>query len=129
MQKKLVDSDKTYWEWIVVMFFVINTFMLNYGDVSLDVEEKIATVPTQSKSHKKQERTTSRLFKSYTLKKTWASAVARKHAVITCPCWGVRGHFRHYKNGKVIFIEPHLKGKDKDQYKGKEYALMPYKEA
>ena len=129
LNHKIDESDKTTWEWITGMFFVINTFMLNYGDVSLEVEEKIATAPSQNKSHKKQNRGASRLFKSYTLKKTWASAVARKHAEITCPCWGVRGHFRHYKNGKVIFIEPHLKGKDKAQYKGKEYALMPYKDA
>lgn len=24
--------------------------------------------------------------------------------------WGVRGHFRHYKNGKVIYIKPYEKG-------------------
>lgn len=25
--------------------------------------------------------------------------------------WGVRGHYRHYKNGKVVYIKPHFKGK------------------
>lgn len=24
--------------------------------------------------------------------------------------WEVRGHYRHYKNGKVVFIKPHTKG-------------------
>lgn len=129
LTRKCKDSDKSYWEWMIGMFFVINTFMLNYGDVSLDVEEKEAIAPSNKKHNKKQERTSSRLFKSYTLKKRWASAVARKHAEITCPCWGVRGHFRHYRNGKVVFIEPFVKGKEKDKYKGKEYALLPYKDA
>lgn len=27
-----------------------------------------------------------------------------------CEAWGVRGHYRHYKNGKVIFVRPHTKG-------------------
>lgn len=28
-----------------------------------------------------------------------------------CEAWGVRGHYRHYKNGKVIFVKPFTKGK------------------
>lgn len=27
-----------------------------------------------------------------------------------CEAWGVRGHWRHYKSGKVVFIKPHTKG-------------------
>ena len=27
-----------------------------------------------------------------------------------CEAWGVRGHYRHYKNGKVVFIHPYIKG-------------------
>lgn len=27
-----------------------------------------------------------------------------------CEAWGVRGHYRHYKNGKVVYIKPHIKG-------------------
>ena len=28
-----------------------------------------------------------------------------------CEAWGVRGHYRHYKNGKVVYIAPYQKGK------------------
>lgn len=28
-----------------------------------------------------------------------------------CESWGVRGHYRHYKSGKVVFIQPYTKGK------------------
>ena len=31
-----------------------------------------------------------------------------------CECWGVRGHFRHYEVGKVVFIKPYKKGKKRD---------------
>ena len=30
-----------------------------------------------------------------------------------CPCWGVRGHYRHYKSGKVIFVKEYKKGKER----------------
>ena len=30
------------------------------------------------------------------------------HSEYTCPCWEVRGHYRHYKNGNVIFIKSYI---------------------
>lgn len=33
---------------------------------------------------------------------------------ITCEHWEVRGHYRHYKSGKVVFIKPFDKGRNKD---------------
>ena len=30
-----------------------------------------------------------------------------------CEAWGVRGHYRHLPNGKVIYIKPHIRGKGK----------------
>lgn len=46
-----------------------------------------------------------------------------QHHNIQCPCWEVRGHYRHYKNGHVVFIRSYKKGKQKDtaQPIGKEY--------
>ena len=38
----------------------------------------------------------------------------KKSLQYRCECWGVRGHIRHYKNGKVCFIKPFKKGKKKD---------------
>lgn len=39
---------------------------------------------------------------------------------ITCPCWSVRGHYRHYKNGSVVFVKSYEKGKEKGKTKPKE---------
>lgn len=41
--------------------------------------------------------------------------------IIKCPCWSVRGHYRHYKSGKTIFIKNYVKGKEKDNAKPKEH--------
>ena len=41
-----------------------------------------------------------------------------------CPAWEVRGHYRHYKSGKVVFINPYTKGKLRNQGAlGREYDL------
>ena len=40
-----------------------------------------------------------------------------------CQAWGVRGHYRHYKTGKVSYVKPYVKGKNKAAYEGREYAL------
>lgn len=42
-----------------------------------------------------------------------------KH-IINCPCWSVRGHYRHYKSGKVVFIKKYEKGKEKGKVKPKD---------
>ena len=46
---------------------------------------------------------------------------------ITCPVWTVRGHMRHYKSGKTVYVAPYRKGKERDTaaaVSGKEYVLI-----
>jgi len=42
-----------------------------------------------------------------------------------CLCWGVRGHKRYYKSGKVVYIKPYKKGRDRMKIDpdGKTYKL------
>ena len=50
----------------------------------------------------------------------------RGHHVITCPNWGVAGHWRHYKSGKAVWVKPYRKGRERrnpEAYQPKEYAL------
>lgn len=39
---------------------------------------------------------------------------------MNCPCWNVRGHYRHYKSGKVVFVKEYKKGKDRANTKPKD---------
>ena len=41
-----------------------------------------------------------------------------------CPAWGVRGHYRHYKDGRCVYVRPCVKGPDRSQYCGREYELL-----
>lgn len=45
---------------------------------------------------------------------------------MTCPCWGVIGHWRTYKSGKQVWINPYKKGRlrhDPTAYSPKDYTL------
>lgn len=111
---------------LVAIFFDINRFLLHFGKMSMNVKEIECTKrSTGKREHTPAERTTTRLYKCYTLKKNWETKVERKKAEFRCLAWGVRGHFRHYKSGKVVFIAPFVKGKEKDKYKGKDYIFFP----
>lgn len=48
------------------------------------------------------------------------------HHSMTCPCWGVAGHWRTYKNGNQVWIKPYRKGKERNNpaaYRPKEYEI------
>ena len=129
--ERFTDNSATSTGWstidfLVYLFLYNNHFMLNYKDVATDVEEKICHNRSEGgKKHKHHGRSSVRMFKQYTLKKGWKTKVNRKKAEIHCLAWGVRGHFRHYKNGKVIFVNAYVKGKERDKYAGKDYILPP----
>lgn len=45
--------------------------------------------------------------------------VQKKRKPITCPCWSVRGHYRHYKTGKTVWVSPYTKGKERGKIEPK----------
>lgn len=51
----------------------------------------------------------------------------KKSIQYRCEVWGVRGHIRHYQDGKVVFIKPYKKGKKRDilEPKSKVYLVEP----
>jgi len=48
----------------------------------------------------------------------------RKSIQYQCECWGVRGHIRHYTDGRTIFIEPYKKGRLRDTLEPKSKTYM-----
>lgn len=52
-------------------------------------------------------------------------AIRRGKMVRRTDCWGVRGHYRHYKNGRVVYIAPFEKGVNRNtgRRKGREYRV------
>lgn len=55
-------------------------------------------------------------------------AVDKTKHNISCPAWGVRGHLRHYKSGKTVFIKAYEKGRERGQGKAKDKTYYLEKE-
>lgn len=54
------------------------------------------------------------------------ASYVKTQRVIACPCWGVIGHWRTYKSGKKVWVEPYRKGRERNNpaaYSPKEYQL------
>ncbi len=113
-------------ETIGMVYMTLNYFLLHYGEIAFNVKEIVCKKPSKKRAQTLSEEARKvRLVKSYTLKRGWKNKVERKKAEIKCLAWGVRGHYRHYKNGKTIYIAPFVKGKEREKYAGKEYVLLP----
>lgn len=52
-----------------------------------------------------------------------SDSLIRKTQKRIVACWNVRGHYRHYKNGKTVYIHPYQKGLDKSRVITKTYKL------
>ena len=55
---------------------------------------------------------------------TVASKIRSKKIVRVAECWSVRGHYRHYKSGKVVYIKPFEKGANKGKIVPKKYDIV-----
>ena len=64
-------------------------------------------------------------YKLFELIRKYQKHINKNRHNMTCDYWEVKGHFRHYKNGKVVYVKPFAKGKNKNNHKeiNKTYTL------
>ena len=108
------------------IFLGINYFIKNipstYHKTAKKVEE---TISVGKGIHKKYKRVVY-LKNEYDFEELENISKTHIKHIFSCLCWGVRGHFRHLKSGKVIFIQPFKKGKERNNleaFSGKEYRI------
>ncbi len=121
-------SQREMLEYIVASYSCIQGFMLKDRSDLFDVVNKTVKYHSKAKRRKTIQSRKVRFFKQYTCKREYQEIdiplKSKKHE-IACPCWSVRGHYRHYKSGKVVFIESYEKGKSRGELSKKEYQLVP----
>ena len=110
---------------MIGVFFAVNAYFLHGITIDEEIPEKIAkTHGTGGKSAEySQRRTVKHLNKIYTIRGGNAPTVGKGERIRHCEAWEVVGHYRHYKNGRVVYIAPYYKGKNKNAVKGKTYKL------
>lgn len=103
-------------------FMAVNWFIRNLPSSYSKSQVKVKQ-PKQSKKQRKRSPHVVYFRTEYNMDLKGKSVSLIKKE-IHCLCWGVRGHVRHYKNGKETFIKPYRKGKMRDNpefYEAKTY--------
>ena len=121
----ILMDDKKYSD-NIDMFLAVNYFIKNIPSSYQVSTKKVASTIETGKGHNKRYKEVIHLEKSYTFENLKKMSRTHLKHVFSCLCWGVRGHYRHMKSGKVIFIQPFKKGKERNNMSAlreKEYQL------
>lgn len=95
-------------------YVIVNWFVKNLPAYVRKTSRKVNPKQKPSKKKKSKQKPLEVVWRDeyeVDLKETTRQAL---HREIKCLCWGVRGHVRHYKDGREIFIKPYRKGKERD---------------
>lgn len=91
------------------LFYAINFYLKNLPTEYREAKEKVTETYLENKKGDKRYKTRVVLRRTIYINGSKFSKTKIKH-IIKCLCWGVRGHARHLKNGKVIWVKPFRKG-------------------
>lgn len=122
-EKRLNDN---YIDFAVKTYYVLNwwlTIMPSGYHKSTETQQETIQVGKGNKKRYKQQVVLKNFYDLHATNHLTKKYVGK---VITCLCWGVRGHERHLSNGKTVFVKPYQKGKERNKEKsfvGKEYQL------
>lgn len=104
------DIDSTLAKAFIDMFLYVNAYLFNYKqDISI-IEKKTVKNHTQFIKNKYVCKKVQYLNKTYTINGKIYQNKLPKTRQWHIDCWSVRGHIRHYKNGKTTYIKPYTKG-------------------
>ena len=122
----MVNKDDLEYTDFINIFLAVNYFIKHIPSSYQETKKKVAETIEVGKGHSKKYKQVVHLEREYNFDNLKKITKTHLRHIFTCLCWGVRGHIRHYKNGKTIFIQPFKKGKERNNmeaFSGKEYKL------
>ena len=105
LRKQTIENQVKLWE--------IQSRMGQTPDIQADMEKIYGLDKLEQKQRE------NKVYLLNDLINTYYVHNESKHNEITCPCWEVRGFYRHYKSGKVIWVDSFKKGKQRDKVEPK----------
>ncbi len=106
-----MEIDDDVLDILVPMFFMhycIEQAMNQKYEYKETTNKKYKPMNERSKSKPKTE------YKLFEVIRKYERHLNKNRHNMTCEHWEVKGHFRHYKSGKVVYIKPFSKGKNKE---------------
>lgn len=104
----------------------IHSTVMAYMEHYREVRERVSSKRVSQPVVKKKKRKTKRVAKLgrivYQINVPSVESIKREYKRRS-ESWTVRGHWRNYKNGKKVWIRPHVRGEKKESVEGKVYSF------
>lgn len=124
---KDISHEKDWRNWDVnnIGVDVLPAMMFMQYAVIKSINREVVEMPVTKRKYKPMsERKQSKPkeeYKLFDVIRKYSKHINHNKHHYSCEAWEVKGHFRHYKNGKTVWVKPFTKGKGK--VKEKEYKL------
>jgi len=111
------------------LYSIVQHLLLNRPELVVKNTTRSAPVEPANKKHKHPKKRKVRTYRTITVNYEELAKVEtlRPPREYSCLAWGVIGHWRHYKDGKRVWVNAHFKGKERNKpeaYDGKEYVMQ-----
>lgn len=109
-ETKIFDSDRI----LAPMYFMRYCVKKAMNQERIEIEhtnKKYKPISERKEYKKKNE------YKLFEIIRKYQRHINSNRHNMKCEYWEVKGHFRHYKSGKVVYVKPFAKGKKKENYK------------
>jgi len=108
-----------------LLYLAIQCALLNRPTVfSISTEETVVKTP---RKHGGKSRRKVKAIRVLRINPNSLCSGPQKPRKISCPCWGVVGHYRTMKSSKQVWVNPYRKGKHRDNpdaYTAKQYVIQ-----
>lgn len=112
---------------VMTQYYIVVQFLMKNAPQKIIRTEKVSYIAPKSGSSKKHKKPIRNKVHIHTVPQLTAEEIRlitqSREIVYTCEAWSVRGHYRHYKTGKVAYVKPYIKGKQKDKFQPKDYII------
>lgn len=109
-KNKIFESDRV----LAPMYFMRYCIKKAMNQEYIEIEhtnKKYKPISERKEYKKKKE------YKLFEIIRKYQRHINSNRHNMKCEYWEVKGHFRHYKSGKVVYVKPFAKGKKKENYK------------
>ena len=123
------EQNKKPADWIcdlAIVFYMFNLIAMTLPQKLKEKNEKDTKTVLVKTNKGKKYKPVVYLKHTYILDENFKMTKTDIKHIIKCPAWGVRGHPRHLKSGRVVYIKPYVKGKnrnDPNAYVSKDYKI------
>ena len=116
VRSMMVNQDlmKETWSADVLPVMMFMMYVLHNSINREVIEAGVTTRQYKPMKERKYNPPKNKVYKLIDVVRKYEKHINKNKRHMNCDYWEVKGHFRHYKSGKVVWVKPHSKGKNKE---------------